>query len=70
MAFRVKVSKMLQEETDRIQSILLSPHFRGRVWEEEEFFKHLASIGLEYSQEELMAIREELISRGVVESVE
>ncbi len=70
MTFKVTDARRLREEADRIENILLSPHHRGTTWDEGDFVAYLQSIGLSYEKEELKAIRDELISRGVVEIVE
>lgn len=69
MGFRVKLSKALQVESDRVESIILMPKYWRRVWTSEELCQELNALGLDYKLEEVERINDELHRRGVVEDV-
>jgi hypothetical protein len=73
MSFRVTNAFLLRIETDRMEQILtkrdisMEPDGSPRMWDEQDFISHLASIGLIYQNAQLVAIRDELIVRGVLQ---
>ena len=71
MPFKVTDAHRLQIEADRVQSILEMKHISEvPEWDEAEFVTFLVDkTGLEYTGPELVAIRDELLVRGVIETV-
>ena len=73
MQFQVTDAERLRVEADRIAGILTlkSVHSNQdgsvRVWDEGDFIKHLANIGLIYTSTELVALKAELITRGIIQ---
>jgi len=67
MTFKVKRSVALQNETDRVQSILLKPTNIRAEWTPETLQALLLEIGLPYTDEEIEAINGELHARDIVE---
>ena len=73
MPFQVTDAERLRVEADRVASILTmksihsNPDGSARVWEESEFIVHLENIGLFYTLDELVSLRSELITRGIIQ---
>ena len=73
MSFQVTDAERLRVEADRIASILTmktihsNPDGSARVWEEVDFISHIENIGLFYTSDELVALKAELITRGVIQ---
>ncbi len=73
MPFQVTDAERLRVEADRVAGILTLKSIHSnedgsvRVWEEGDFIKHLANIGLTYTATELVALKAELIVRGVIQ---
>lgn len=69
MAYRMTNAHRLQIEADRVQGLLEMRVFSGYEWEGPELIEELRKRGLEYTTPELVAIRDELIARNVIEVV-
>ena len=73
MPFQVTDAERLRVEADRIASILTmksihsNPDGSARVWQEVDFITHLENIGLFYTLDELVSLRSELITRGIIQ---
>ena len=73
MPFQVTDAERLRVEADRIAGILTlksihsNPDGSVRIWDEDDFITHLESIGLIYTAAELVALKGELIARGVIQ---
>ncbi len=73
MPFQVTDVERLRVEADRIAGILTLKSIHSnqdgsaRVWDESDFVKHLADIGLIYTATELGGLKAELITRGVIQ---
>ena len=73
MTFQVTPAFALKTEADRLESMLSMKTLHSnedgslREWEEDDFIVHLAGIGLVYTPAQLVALKVELIARGVIQ---
>ncbi len=67
MSFKVTDAHRLQIESDRVQGMLEMEANSGKDWEEIDFIRFMSNLGLDYTNVELVAIRDELVNRGVIE---
>lgn len=67
--YRIVDTKWLANEADKVEGVLLQNTNRGQVYSQAELKSVVLSSGLQYTDQELVDIRDELILRGVLELV-
>lgn len=55
------------DNTKRIEAVLLRPKNTGIKWTESSLHDALVSVGLDYTAEEMKAVVEDLVKRGIIE---
>lgn len=67
--YRIVDTKWLANEADKVEGVLLQNTNRGQVYSQAELKSVVLSSGLQYTDQELVDIRDELILRGVLELI-
>jgi len=69
MPFKVKATKWLEIETNRVESQILMRKYESKEWTPESLKDELDAVGLDYTEDQLTLIHAELVRRKIVENV-
>lgn len=58
----------LQVEADRVQGILELHEFKDAIWDSDLFVKVMGDRGIAYTVAEIVAIRDELVVRSILQA--
>ncbi len=69
MAFKVSQATWLAVESARIKEVVLLPRLWRRKWTDATLREELTNLGLDYTEEEVKLLTDELHNQKVVEDV-
>lgn len=69
MTYKLTEATKLKVCADQVGGIISQARFRDTKWTLKSLQNHLHGIGLEYTEEELKTIIEELVKRSVIQEV-